>query len=57
MGDVPTGFLDIAVTATDAGGLSVSDTFRVTVANVNRPPSGEPAAMLATLAETNTALA
>lgn len=38
------GALDITVTATDSGGLSVSDTFTLTVANVNDAPvAGEDA--------------
>lgn len=32
------GAFEVAVTATDAGGLSASDTFRLTVANVNDAP-------------------
>ncbi|MBA3606867.1 MAG: tandem-95 repeat protein, partial [Acidimicrobiia bacterium] len=41
-GDV--GFVDIAVTATDGGGASASDTFRLAVGNTNDVPSAAAAA-------------
>ena len=37
-GDLDVGSLGVTVTATDSGALSVSDTFTISVANVNDPP-------------------
>jgi uncharacterized delta-60 repeat protein len=39
-GDNDVGILNVRVTATDTGGLSASDTFTLTVANVNDAPTG-----------------
>jgi Ca2+-binding RTX toxin-like protein len=37
-GNSDVGGLDIVVTATDLGGMTANDTFRITVSNVNDPP-------------------